>query len=118
MRVRVSLFEGLFISFTLVVSLALLSAPLTFLPTYRRLLQELGGGIPRVTALALSSWFLPCLGGMVLALVVLRLLRPFSDSARRWLLLVGVFSALGALGFLIWAFCAPVLEMAGQIRAP
>jgi hypothetical protein len=104
----------------LFLAAALISFPLTFGARFGKMFRDFGSlaDLPSITRFALAPWFAPLLG-LVAALPAVAALggRSAPIGARRRL--VGLAYLLGALGgvLLVYAMYAPILALAGKIRA-
>jgi hypothetical protein len=101
-----------------VAAATLASFPLTIAPTWRGMLDEVGGGVPTFTALVLGLWWAPTLGlvaaGCVATAIGLR--EQVTLSRRRLFVVVGFVVALVGVGITIVGVYLPVLAMADAVK--
>jgi type II secretory pathway component PulF len=101
-----------------VVACFSLAVPIVVAPGFAAMFADLGGEIPGLTRLVLSTWFPPLFAVPPVALLAGAMMpgKARSIGARRGLIAGAFLAALFGVALCLYGLYAPILDLAGKIR--
>lgn len=85
-------------------------------PAFSMMFQDMGGGLPAITLLALSRPLPLAAAALTAVLAIAGILAPASLGKRRTLVVAGFTVGAGASALLLYAVYAPIFQLAGTIK--